>query len=404
MQLAGARRKELVEPGRWKKFTRRRKFWGWEAVGLLLPGLALFGFFVAQPEAALSNGPALLIDNLLRALAMIAAVGTVTVVLAQDRVAARAAFVASAACVLLGVAVLFAGLATPFRDWWAMAGAAAATAAAGVNLFRRRSVWKGIKGLSSKVLIGVLTVAAVPVFNFWAETSYLPSRNAASLELSTAASVGQGPDGADHWVVTSRITNLSPVRAFVIISGLTACRWSEESHWRLSIPEAQREEEDCERLIAPFSEGSWLDPDATLTIRTPAAADSTRPLLQVNLRVAYARADRVVQELDSEREATPQERGACVEAEVWDLQPASRLSALARRELQMMYAQVAEDGGRTYFFGAEDSLRCGPTPEHGRNAFRFQGLNQYLSLTQATTIWTGWPDGSSLAEAAAPPD
>ena len=116
MQLAGARRKELVEPGRWKKFTRRRKFWGWEAVGLLLPGLALFGFFVAQPEAALSNGPALLIDNLLRALAMIAAVGTVTVVLAQDRVAARAAFVASAACVLLGVARPANRTATPFRD------------------------------------------------------------------------------------------------------------------------------------------------------------------------------------------------------------------------------------------------------------------------------------------------
>ena len=404
MHLAGARRKDLVEPGRWRKFTLGRKLWGWEALGLLVPGLALYGFFVAQPEVALSNGPALLIDNLLRALAVVVAAGFATVVFAQDRLAARAAFVASAACVLLGVAVLFAGLATPFRDWWAMAGAAAATAAAGVNLFRRRSVWKGIKGLSSKVLIGVLTVAAVPVFNFWAETSYLPSRNAASLELSTTAAVERAPDGSDHWIVTSTITNLSPVRAFVIISGLTACRWSDESSWRREIPDDQREQEDCERLVAPFSEGSWLDPDATLTIATPARADSARQLLEVDLRVAYARADRVVQVLDSERDATPQELGTCVDAQVVDLQPPSRLSALARRELQLMYAQVAEDRGRTYFFGAADSLRCGPTPEQDPNAFRFQGLNQYLSLTQATTIWAGWPDGSSLAEAAAPPD
>jgi hypothetical protein len=404
MHLAGARREELVEPGRWKKFTRRRKLWGWEALGLLLPGLVLFGFLAAQPEAALSNGPALLIDNLLRALAVVAAAGFVTVLFAQDRLASRAAFVASAACVLLGVAVLFAGLWTPFRDGWAMGGAAVATAAAGVNLYRRRTVWKGIKGLSSKVLIGVLTVAAVPAFNFWAETSYLPSRNAASLELSTAAAVERAPDGSDHWIVTSTITNLSPVRAFIVISGLTACRWSDESHWRRSIPPSQREKDDCERLIAPFSEGSWLDPDATLTISTPARADSARQLLQVNLRVAYARADRVVQVPDSERDATPQELGECAEAQVWDLQPQSRLSALARRELQMMYAEVDTDGGRTYFFGAADSLRCGPTPEDDRNAFRFQGLNQYLSLTDATTIWTGWPDGSTPADGAAPPD
>ena len=404
MPLAGARRKELVEPGRWKKFTSRRKFWGWEALGLLLPGLALFGFLLAQPEAALSNGPALLIDNLLRALAVVVAAGLVTVVLAQDGLAARAAFVASAACALLGVAVLFAGLWSPFRDWWAMAGAAFATAAAGVNLYRRRRVWRGIKGLSTKVLIGVVTVAAVPAFNFWSETSYLPSRNAASLELSTTAAVEAAPDGSDHWVVTSTITNLSPVRAFVIISGLTACRWAGESHWRRSIPPAQREKEDCERLIPPFSEGSWLDPEATLTISTPARVDSARQLLQVDLRVAYARADRVVQVVDSERDATSQELGGCVEAQVWDLQPQSRLSALARRELQMMYAQVVEDGGRTYFFGAADSLRCRPTPEQDRNAFRFQGLNQYLSLTEATTIWAGWPDGSSPAGAAAAPD
>jgi hypothetical protein len=404
MHLAGARRNDRLGAGRWKKFTRGRLPWGWEALALMAPGLALFGVFAAQPEAALSNGPALLIDNLLRALAVIVAACFATVVFAKEGLASRAAFVGSAVCVLLGAAVLFAGLWSPFRDPGAMAGAALATALAALNLYRRRRVWTGIKGLSTKILIGVLTAAAVPAFNFWSETSYLPSRNAASLELSTAAAVERAPDGSDHWLVTSTITNLSPVRAFVVISGLTACRWSDESHWRRSIPPPQREEEDCERLIAPFSEGSWLDPDATLTIGTPARVDSARQLLEVRLRVAYARADRVIQVPDSERAATPQELGNCAEAEVWDLQPQSRLSALARRELQMMYAQVAEDRGRTYFFGAADSLRCGPTPEQDPNAFRFQGLNQYLSLTEATTIWAGWPDGSSPAGAAAAAD
>jgi hypothetical protein len=400
MRLAGARRKDRARTGRWKKFTPQRDRWGWEALGLLLPGLALFGLFVAQPESALSNGPALLIDNLLRALALITLTGAITVVLAQDRLAARAAFVASAACLLLGVAVLFSGLWTPFRDWWSMAAATVATAAAGVNVVRLQRVWTGVKGLTSKVVIGVLTVAAVPVFNFWAETSYLPSRNAASLAVSTAAAAQHGPAGADHWVITSTLRNLSSVRAFVIISGLTVCRWSDEATWRLSSPPGTEntEAEECELLAPPFAERSWLDPDGGLTISTPARLDGARPLLEVRLRVAYARADRVIEALDSRRDATPEELGRCVQAQVWDLQPQSRLSALARRELAMMYAQVDRDGGRSYFFGAADHLVCGRAPDPQRStAYMFQGLSQYLSLTETTTIWAGWPDGSPPA-------
>jgi hypothetical protein len=74
-----------------------------------------------------------------------------------------------------------------------------------------------------------------------------------------------------------------------------------------------------------------------------------------------------------------------------DLQPQSRLSALARRELALMYADRV--GGRTYFFGAPDDMTCRlQTPQdQGLNGSRFHGLNQYLSLTDATTVWASWP-------------
>jgi len=364
----------------------------WPTVALLLPGLALYALFLVPTQAALTNGPALLIDSLLRALAVIALATAVVVAVAEPPTAARAAVVASELCLLIGVAVLFSGLWTPFRDWWAMAGAAVVTAAATWNLYRLRHLWSGLKATTTKLVVGVLTVAAVPAFNFWAETSFLPSRNAASLETTTEAVVQQDPGGSDHWVISSKIHNKSPVRAFVIASSLTTCTWADEVHWQRDISADDQPTEHCVPLVAPFTQGSWLDPDATLTIGTPARFLTERPLLQVRLRVAYARADRVIEMLDSERNATADERGTCASANVWDLQPQSRLSALARRELALMYADVEGDGGTAYFFGAADSMRCARERDDPHpSQTRFQGLNQYLSLTEATTVWASWP-------------
>jgi hypothetical protein len=359
---------------------------------LLVPGLVLFGLFLVPTGSALTNGPALLIDSLLRVLAVAALASVPVIVFAETAVAARTAVVASALCLLVGISVLFSGLWTPFRDWWAMAGAAIACATAALSLYQLRDAWSHIKITTSRVVGAVLTTAAVPAFTFWSQTSFLPSRNASSLEMSTAAALQTGPDGAQHWVITSTVHNLSDVRAFVIISGLTACRWSDESHWQRDIEPDNKPAEHCEALTAPFNERSWLDPDATLTTSTPVGIDTGLPLLQVSLRVAYARADRVIEALDSRRDATTGELGKCAEAKVWNLQPQSRLASLARRELAMMYADVDGDGGETYFFGAADSMHCARRPDDPRlNQTRFQDLNQYLSLTEATRVWVSWP-------------
>ena len=359
---------------------------------LLVPGLVLFALFLVPTESALTNGPALLIDSLLRVLAVTALASVPVIAFAETSVAARTAVVASALCLLVGVSVLFAGLWTPFRDWWAMGGAMTACATAALNLYVLRGVWTSIKITTSRVVGAVLTTAAVPAFTFWSQTSFLPSRNASSLDVSTGAELQTGPDGVQHWVITSTVHNLSEVRAFVIISGLTACRWSDEVHWQRDIEPGKEPTEHCEPLTAPFNERSWLDPDATLTTSTPVGVDTALPLLQVSLRVAYARADRVIEALDSRRDATADERGECAKAQVWNLQPQSRLASLARRELAMMYADVEGDGGQTYFFGAADSMHCARRPNDARlNQTRFQDLNQYLSLTEATRVWASWP-------------
>jgi hypothetical protein len=387
-------------PARWRrKFTRRRQRWGAEALCLLLPGVALFGWYLAQPAPALTTGPALLIDNMLRAAGVIVLVGFAVFVAADGRVAARAAVVVSLLCLVLGASVLFSGIWSPFRDRWAMAAAAVVTTASALNIYRRRDVWTRIQGISTKVIVGALTVAAVPAFTFWTETSYLPSRNTASLELSAEAVVQSDLDGGDHWVITSTVRNPSDVRAFVIISGLLACFWANETEAALDDDEPPKH---CAWLTAPFNEGSWLDPGATLTHRTPTQIHDAHQLLEVRLRVAYARADRVIQVTGSDRNATPAELGDCTAAQVWDLQPQSRLSALARRELQMMYADRAS--GRTFYFGADGSLVCrdpdesDDMSERGMDESQFQGLDQQLSLTESITVWVGWRRGEAAAE------
>jgi lysylphosphatidylglycerol synthetase-like protein (DUF2156 family) len=224
-------------PARWRrKFTRRRQWWGTEALCLLLPGVALFGWYLAQPAPALTTGPALLVDNLLRAACVIVLVGFAVFVAADGRVAARAAVVVSLLCLVLGASVLFSGIWSPLRDWWAIAAGAIVSATSAVNIYRRRDVWTRIQGLSRKITLGALTAAAVPVFNFWTETSYLPSQNTASLDLSTEAVVQSDPDGGDHWVITSTVRNPSDVRAFLIISGLVACDWANEERWKGPAP------------------------------------------------------------------------------------------------------------------------------------------------------------------------
>jgi len=356
----------------------------------------LFATFLPQPTPSPSPGPALLIDILLRTAAVVAFLCFAMFLVGHDPAASWAAIVVALLCAVLGTSVLFSGIWSPFVDWVVMAAAAAVTAASTFVLYERRRVWSAHRDTWKGVAVAVLTAAAVPAFNFWTETSYLPSQNTASLELSVEALVQRDPGGADHWVVTSTIRNLSDVRAFVIISGLTTCDWADEEKWTDEPTDAEPEG-NCVRLDAPFNEGSWLDSEATLTHRTPVEVDAARPLLEVRLRVAYARADRVIQVLDTDRDATEDEVGDCEAGTVWDLQPPSRLVALARHELQLMYADRTT--GSTYYFGAAGSLVCrDPEPYEGFNQARFQRLNQHLSLTEATTVWAGWRSGEPATE------
>src|SRR3954470_22794229 len=89
-------------PSRWRRFIAAWGAWRWVSLLLLAPGIALFIFFARQDEPALSTGPALLIDNLLRTASLLAAGSLAVLVIAREDIARKASATASVSVLALG--------------------------------------------------------------------------------------------------------------------------------------------------------------------------------------------------------------------------------------------------------------------------------------------------------------
>jgi hypothetical protein len=299
----------------------------------------------------------------------------------------RTAPARSAALRLVGVAVALAGVWSPFRDLRVLSLAVVAVAAAVLDLYRHRLAWQHL-GSPKKAVAAVLTLAAVPVFSFWTQTSFLPSQNRASLTAGVAIEFVEAPDGSGHAVVEITLTNPSDVRALVVLTNLTVCHWADEQDRADPEEELLRGQSRCERLVPPFAELSWVDPGAELTHRTSLERRSGGPLLEVLFRIAYGRADRMVEVVEPEPEVTPEQQGRCASATIVNLEALSRLESLARHGLALMYADIDGDGGRTYLIGSGPGLVC---RREADLVERTSGLHQHFGLTETRPQWVGWP-------------
>lgn len=385
-ESAGGAGPELSAGGasRWQRFVENWHSWRWAGLLLLVPGLALVVLFTLQPEPALTTGPALLVDNLLKALCLLTVVALVVLLIAREDIAERANLVASGGVLVLAAAVLMTGLWSSFRDVAVMALAGVAGLAALCNVWLHRSVWDGVRVTATKGLAALLTVAAVPLFSFWTETAYLPSRNTASLVGGVEVQPEQAADGSTHLVVSSVLENPSEVRAFVIVSSLAVCHWVDEDERNAMGGRPLADLDNCGRVGRPFTQSSWLDPKSKLTVRSSVRMQPGRPFVDLRLRVAYARADRVAKVPGSTRAADARELADCSSAQRSDLRSPSRLSSLALDGLSLMYADTDGDGGLAYYIDASDRLACQRTEG-------VRQLEQQLGLTEYTTVWVGWP-------------
>jgi hypothetical protein len=339
---------------------------------------------VLQPQPLPPTGPALLIDGLLRAAAVVVAISFVVLLSAREDAADTAHAIAAVLCLALAVSVLAVGLWSSNRDWRVILLSAVASLCSLASLWRRRAAWAALRHPSRQAALGVVAVAAVPAFTFWQETSFLPARSNVSLSNTIEVTASAVADDAPHLLVTLTLANPSEVRAHVIISDLTICHWADERDRDLHAQSESARARSCVAVLNPFNERSWLDPGVEWMYRTSVPLPPGRPFLEARLRAAYARADRVVEVFGSERSARPDELGPCPSATVIDLQAPSRLNSLALRERAIMYGELPCDGGRAYWFGNRDDMRCAAQD-------RFVGLQQYYSATAQTTQWVDWP-------------
>jgi hypothetical protein len=344
--------------------------------------MALFIFFVRQDEPALSTGPALLIDNLLRAASLLALASVVILLIAQEDIAQRASAVASITVLALSGAVITSGIWSPRRDSLMVALAVLATVLAAYNIWLQREAGSGLKTTATKNVAALLAIAAVPAFTFWAETSYLPSRNSVTLLGAIEVDTQRAPDMSLHLQVSSTVENPSDVKAQILMSDLQVCSFLDEDELNSPSDPDSADAGHCVWLPQPLARPSWLDPGASATIRRSVTLDPERPLVQVQLRWWYARADRLI--LGSQETVTDWELGDCSWVDRWHIRAQSRLSSLALKELSLVYAPVDGGGALDYFIVPTDDFVC------NHPDLRAQ-LQQYLALTWELTVWEGWP-------------
>jgi hypothetical protein len=359
-----------------------RRYGAWRLVSLVLltPGLLLFVAFARQPEPAPSSGPAVLIDSLLQVALLVTAVAVAGLLVPRDVLAQRAGVLAATTCLLLAIAVLMTGLWSPIPGrprvlfWAGTAGACALGL-----LWWQQDVWKHVEITRSKALAGILTLAAVPLFNFWRETSYLPSQSSASLTGSIEVEAHESGDSARHLVVSAKVKNSSDVRGFIILSDLMMCHWVDEADRDMHANDPGRD--NCHPVSEPFISESLIDPGVEWTNVTSVAFRPQQPFVEVHLSLASARADRLVEDEDSGRAVPCALRQQCAWTESVTLRAPSRLSSIALENLSLMYGGR---GDRQYYVRSNDDLTC-PAPR------TFTDLEQHLGLIEYVTVWVGWP-------------
>jgi len=234
-----------------------------------------------------------------------------------------------------------------------------------------------------KGILGLVVAAAVPLFGFWQQASYLPSQNQASLVVTPSAVLEADPTGGKHWVITVKAESKSPTRAVVIVSNTVICHWKSEQERSASTAE-ELSSPNCLRLTDPFGQSSYLDASGSLTYVDSTAALADRPLASVFVRVAIARGDRF-RELMNTSHTIAVEGGGCDSVRTFALQDDTRYKSLVGGTNDFSFF-TRSDGGRNYAVAPEPLTGCPDAVEEVRD----EQLEDYYGISESRQFWVGW--------------
>ena len=326
-----------------------------------------------------------LIDGLLRVFIAASCFGLLAVWLMPTPLAARAAVFVAATGLATSFTVLAQREPGPVDlgiAIWAVA-AAMLDAAVGVFLLSHSRL-PNTPARQGVALAGLLALA-LPLAQFWHQTTWSSATEKVSLGLTPTIEV-QGGDDDDLLVnVKVDLVNGGSGRVRIISAAVDVCHWGSTAVDITYVPDEMRDLNQCTRWTA-FKQMSWLDADISLKGSKVFRVPRTRPHLVVVARIAYARGDRlqIVSEPFKEMDTAPDDEaldGTCEHADFYRIEDDSRGRDLAQADKYLGYADRQGHGRWTYFIISGDPVEC-------RDSER--DLREFYGVTELSIIAEKW--------------
>jgi hypothetical protein len=303
-------------------------------------------------------GPALTVSSLLlnRALqiGVLLQVGGVVALLTgkEGPTAGYGAVIASAASLGLGIIVLLAASPLPARVWPLILALSTGATSTGLLLWLARNL---ILHRGGRLLIG-LTALTLPVAQFWYSSSWLPSKLNSSIGVEVSPIAPSSIKGFKRGVLQVKIVNSGDVGAVILGAELVLCHRQSNRGLNWDV-ETLYDDSDCQTSQL-LKEGTSVDPRSTWTLRSVYMAPVRDPLLQVHVKVWYARSDRIKFPNQPENSSI-EPIFDCTRRNVDSarLLPDSRARSLVERPRFLTF-EGADNGARYFYISSDGDRRC----------------------------------------------
>ncbi len=343
-------------------------------VGLLLPVGIIAFLYLHTGRVAPHSAPSLFLDQAFTLAAPVCILALALLFVVKREIAQWLALFISMFGLGFGIVLVIAASTNRAPDMRVMVVAFVAIVCSVVMLFRSQMLIARLHTLQAK-MIAVLAAALLPALQLWQATFFLPANLQPSLGLKIDVE-SRGQEGANNRSsVILTMENSSDIRVIILISDLQIC-----GSQNAPAPNAPPPN-DCQ-VFTPFYEGSWIDVRNTAEYRIAITTPIAEPYLQVQLRVKYARGDRLVW---TEDRATSVEN--CKDVRTVNIEEPSRYLALATRPDRLVYSNKF-DQDNNYLDVRITPESIDPCRTNGTS--RDRELEKSYGLTTAIRLWETW--------------
>jgi hypothetical protein len=319
----------------------------------LLPGALLAIGLLSVRDFSTTTVPSSILNGMVEASAIVVLIGLLGVLL-PSRFARPWCFTAAVASLLICLAVAWAGAYRFFTGsgtlatlaWAGLAGTGTALSALIAFLIVTRSRWQTgpVKAYIPAVLAPALLLSSL---QFWHGATYLPSQLEAVAAIDVSRDYSWPEDGDRQGAIETVLSNEGETATLILISSLLVCPRESASVTQ----GATLDDPDCRQQDRPFGERSFLPEQSRLENQQIFSWETEHAVVETQVRIAYARDDRLKLGLPMESPPLP-----CMDQAV-PILSTSRVHALVGPQRLLAYGPGPQ-GGTTYWVTDRSRPNC----------------------------------------------